>query len=172
MGALRKYSAELYDAEYKGLEYARPGKRRVIEAVKGGFERKLRIIAEAITELDADIAERERIGRDVREGVERDLSGLGFELKELKHWTMGGVPIIETRRLGLEREVLRLMDRERLERVREWSDISNLKRKRREFIMEYQGLLRTRDMIGEQSLTEKSTVESLVHKRDTQEGNN
>jgi hypothetical protein len=166
MDSLRKYSAELYDSEYQGLEYARPGKRRVIEAVKGGFERKLRIIAEAITELDADITERQRIAREVREGIERDLSGLEFELKELKHWAMGGVPIIETRRLGLEKEVLRLMGQERVERVREWSDISALKRKRREFIMEYQGLLRTRDMIGAQSHMERSADENGVRKRD------
>jgi hypothetical protein len=171
MDALRKYSAELYDSEYKWLEYARPGERRFIEAVKGGFERKLRIISEAITELDADIEERERIGQEVREGIERDLSGLKFELKELKHWAMGGVPIMETRRLGLEREVLRLMDRERLERVREWSDISALKRKRRDFIMEYQSLLRTRDMIGEQRLNEKGPDESAVRQGDAEKGN-
>jgi hypothetical protein len=58
------------------------------------------------------------------------------------------VDIIETRRLGLERELFGLRQQKRSEYVRAWSDISTLKRKRREFIMDYKNLVRTREMIG------------------------
>jgi len=56
--------------------------------------------------------------------------------------------MIETRRLGLERELFDLRQQKRSEYVRVRSDISTLKRKRREFIMDYENLLRTRDIIG------------------------
>ena len=55
--------------------------------------------------------------------------------------------MIETRRLGLERELFGLRQQKRSEYIRAWSDISTLKRKRREFIMGFENLLRTRDMI-------------------------
>ena len=60
---------------------------------------------------------------------------------------MGKVDIIERRKLGLERMLSGLKQQSRSEYIKAWSDISTLKRKRRELIMDYENLLRTRDMI-------------------------
>ena len=73
-------------------------------------------------------------------------------LKELENWKLGQVDIIETRRLGLERELFGLRQQKRIEYVRAWSDISTLKRKRRELIMEYENLVSKRDMIRRSSI--------------------
>jgi hypothetical protein len=97
--------------------------------------------------LDQDIEERERIGYQLQSKIVSEVFDLELELKELKHWTLGWSDSIEARRLGLEREVLGLRQQRRSEYVKEWSDVSSLKRRRRGFILEYENLVRTGEMM-------------------------
>ncbi|MEW6664117.1 MAG: hypothetical protein AB1512_02705 [Thermodesulfobacteriota bacterium] len=116
---------------------------RASDAVSSSLESKLRILGDAITELDTDILDREVLSLALGREMDREISDLEFELKEVKHRTLGGIETMEARRLALEREVLALKHEKRGEYVRAWADISALRRKRREFVMEFDNLMRT-----------------------------
>ncbi len=98
--------------------------------------------------MDNDIHVREKISQQLHERIDGEISHLEFVLRELETWKLGQVEIIETRRLGLGRELFGLKQQKRSEYVRAWSDVSTLKRKRRDFIIEYENLLRTKNLIG------------------------
>lgn len=135
-------------SEYTDIEKDTKKKLKLTEAVVGSFEKKLGILAEAIEELNLDIREREQISRQVREATDRDAFVLEFQLKELKRWSLGAADSVAARRLGLERELFDLRQQKRSEEIKQWSDISSLKRKRRDLIMEYQSLVKIREAIA------------------------
>jgi len=147
MDPLKNGLAELYGSEYPEIGKASRKRLRLNKAIAGSFEKRLKILSEAIDELNLDIREREEKGRQLQDTIDGEVSHLEFVLKDLENWKLGEVDAIETRRLGLERELFGLRQQKRSEYVRAWSDISTLKRKRREFIMDYENLLRTREMI-------------------------
>ena len=80
MDYLNNGLAELNSSEYADVEKNRKKKLKLTEAVAASFENTLRILAEAIEELNLDIREREQISRQVREGIDRDASALEFQL--------------------------------------------------------------------------------------------
>ncbi|MBW2044102.1 MAG: hypothetical protein JRI96_04355 [Deltaproteobacteria bacterium] len=147
MDYLKNTLAELYESEYSGIDEVIGKTIDVAGAVGKTLQKKLEILREAIEELNQDIQERERISQQVQDKIGGDVFDLEFELRELKHWAPGVNDSIEARRLGLERELLDLKQQERSEYIRKWSDISGLKRKRREFITEYQHLLKTMEVL-------------------------
>lgn len=148
MDNLKDSLAELYSSENPKIKKESLKRLRLNKAVARSFQKRLKILSEAIEELNLDIQERERKSQQVQDKIDGEIFHLEFVLKELEKWTLGQVEMIETRRLGLERELFGLKQQKRSEYIREWSDISTLKRKRREFIMDYENLLRTREMIG------------------------
>jgi hypothetical protein len=148
MDYLKDKMAELFASEYPKIDKDSRKRLRLNKTVEGSFEKRLKILSEAIEEINLDIQERERKSQQVHHKIDGEISHLEFVLKDLENWKLGQVDIIETRRLGLERELFGLRQQKRSEYVKAWSDISTLKRKRREFIMDYENLLRTRDMIG------------------------
>ena len=87
-------------------------------AVAGIFQKRLKILKEAIGELNLDIQERERKSQQVQDKIDGEIFHLAFVLKELENWTLGQVDIIETRRLGLERELFDLRQQKRSEFIR------------------------------------------------------
>lgn len=148
MDPLRNQLAELYKSEYPKIHKDSRRRLSLNKAVAGSFEKRLKILSEAIEELNLDIQERQRKSQQVHDRIDDEISHLEFVLKDLETWKLGQVDVIETRRLGLERELFNLRQQKRSEYVRAWSDISTLKRKRRDFIVDYENMLRTRDMIG------------------------
>ncbi len=154
MGSIKDRLAELYGSEYpKGSKTS--GKRiRLTKIAVGSFKKRLRILSEAIEELNHDIQKRELISQQVQGKLDREISHLEFVLKELENWKLGQVDIIETRRLGLEKELIGLRYQKRSEYVKAWSDISTLERKRMEFIIEYKELLKTIGMLDIDKLHE------------------
>jgi hypothetical protein len=148
MDKLKKGLSELYSSEHLKIGKDSRKRLKLTKAVVGSFEKRLTILAEAIKELNLDIQERESLSQHVQSKIDREISHLEFVLKELENWTLGQVEMIEIRRLGLERELFGLSQQKRSEYIRDWSDISTLKRKRREFIIEYENLIRTMEMIG------------------------
>ena len=133
MDYLKNKLAELYSSDYPDIDKGSGRRLKLTGEVVGSFRKKLKILSEAIEELNLDIEERERISQRVQEKIDKEISHLEFVLKELEKWTLGQVEIIETRRLGLERELYSLRQQKRSEYVRAWSDISTLKRKRSSF---------------------------------------
>jgi len=148
MDYLKDKMAELFTSEYPKIDKSSHKRLKLNKAIADSFEKRLKILSEAIGEINLDIQERERKSQQVHDKIDGEISYLEFVLKELENWTLGQVDIIETRRLGLERELFGLRQQKRSEFIRAWSDISTLKRKRREFIMDYEQLVRTREMIG------------------------
>jgi hypothetical protein len=147
MDNLKKNLAELYSSENPRINKESLKRLRLNKAVTESFQKRLKILSEAIEEINLDIQERERKSHQVQGKIDKEIFHLEFVLKELEKWTLGQVEMIETRRLGLERELFDLRQQKRSEYIRQWSDVSTLKRKRREFIMDYENLLRTREMI-------------------------
>jgi len=146
MDYLKNSLAELYESDYSGIDKVIGKRIDVAGAVGKTLRKKLEILAEAIEEVNQDIQERERISQQVQDKIGTDIFDLEFELRELKKWALGANDSIEARRLGLERELLDLRQQKRSECIRKWSDISSLKRKKREFIMEYESLTKIKDM--------------------------
>lgn len=147
MDKLKDSLAELYSSENPKANKDSLKRLRLNKAVAKSFQKRIKILSEAIEEINLDIQERERKSHQVQGKIDKEIFHLEFVLKELEKWTLGQVEMIETRRLGLERELFDLRQQKRSEYIRQWSDVSTLKRKRREFIMDYENLLRTREMI-------------------------
>ena len=120
MDYLKNGLAELYNSEYP--EVGKDSRRRLklVSAVAGNFEKRHTILAEAIGELDNDIHVREKISQQLHERIDGEISHLEFVLRELETWKLGQVEIIETRRLGLGRELFGLKQQKRSEYVRAW----------------------------------------------------
>jgi hypothetical protein len=114
------------------------GKPNIPERLAGSFSKKLKILAEAIEELNQEVKKRIKMSYLFQTKIDAEILRLEFLLRELDHWTLGCEESIEHRRLGLEREILNLRREKRSERLRAWEDIDSLIRRRRELIMEYQ----------------------------------
>jgi len=114
----------------------------------GTLSGKIKILKEAIEEINQEIEERRKLSKNLLKKIDSDLFTLEYQLKELKHYVLGHNHSIEFRRLGLEREILGLKKEKRSEAIREWEDISSLLRKRRDLIMEYQGLKNLEKMLA------------------------
>lgn len=148
MEDLKKNLFDLYSSEYPTLDKNSHKRLKLNKAVARSFEKRLKILADAIKELNQDIKDREEKGNEVNNRLDEEISHLEFVLKDMEKFPIGQVDLLETRRLGLEKELFGLRQQKRSEHIRVWSDISALKRKRRELIMEYESLLKTREMVS------------------------
>jgi len=147
MHYLKKSLVDLHSSDYPKLNSDNRKRLKLTEAVARSFKKRLKILSDAIRELNHDIKERQSKSQQVQDKIEKEISHLEFVLKEMAKFPLAQVDMIETRRLGLEGELLRLKHQERTEYIKAWSDVSTLKRKRRDFIMEYENLLRTEEML-------------------------
>lgn len=118
------------------------------ETVGGTLDTKIRILLEAIEEIEAEIGKRSTLTGTINEKINGNSFDVQRELNRIKDWQLGYKQSIEMRRLGLERELLSLNKQKRAEMVKAWQDIEQLIKRRRELIMEYQSLIKTKEALG------------------------
>ena len=114
------------------------------------LEAKLHALSEAIQELEAEIAAREVLNRAFLEGISKEKERVQDLLAHLGHpWSKGYLPAWEELRASLVREASNLANRERSERLKMWEDIVSLKKQRRVYLIEYQALRKTAELLEE-----------------------
>jgi len=114
----------------------------------GTFSNKLKILSEAIDEIDREIEKRIKLGKSFRERIDSELFSCRTQLKYIENYTVGYNSSVELRRLGLERQIAMLTKELRSEQLRAWEDVVSLVKEKRTFIMEYKNLMNTRKMLS------------------------
>jgi len=114
----------------------------------GTFSNKLKILREAIDEIDREIEKRIKLGKSFREKIDSELFSCRTQLKYIENYTLGYNSSVEFRRLGLERQIALLTKELRSEQLRAWEDVVSLVKEKRTFIMEYKNLMNTRKMLS------------------------
>lgn len=114
----------------------------------GTFSNKLKILSEAIDEIDREIEKRIKLGKSFRERIDSELFSCRTQLKYIENYTVGYNSSVELRRLGLERQIAMLTKELRSEQLRAWEDVVSLVKEKRIFTMEYKNLMNTRKMLS------------------------
>jgi hypothetical protein len=120
----------------------------VSELLTGTFSNKLKIIREAIQEIEEDIDARVELGLSLRLRIDSEIEKCKAMLTPIENHTLGYNPSIEFRRLSIERQVFLLTKELRAEDLRVWEDIVALFKERRNLEMEYKALINTSKMLG------------------------
>ena len=119
----------------------------ISRTLSGSLQNKMKILRDAIEEIDNLIQLRKALSDSIYERVDREISDADFQLSQLKPWQLGHNHSIEMRRIGVEREILALMKEKRSEDVKKWEHISSLVKLRRQFAMELEQLRSTRQTL-------------------------
>jgi len=122
----------------------------VSELLTGAFSNKLKIIREAIQEIDEDIEARVELGLSFRLRIDVEIEKCKAMLTPIESHTLGYNPSIEFRRLSIERQIFLLTKELRAEDLRAWEDIVSLMKDRRSLEMEYKALINTSKMLGKE----------------------
>jgi len=120
----------------------------VKDAVSLTFSARIKLLNEAIKEVDQEMLVREQISRRILREIDSEIVALEQQLKEINHWQIGQNESVDARRLGLEREILAHKRERRDEIVRRWQDLSALVRRRRDLIMEREELKNLEKMLA------------------------
>ena len=109
---------------------------------------KLEALREAIKEVEEEIHSRQVLSQAFLKETEEESKQIRSLVSELgAPWSKGYLPAMEELRIKLTRELFNLSNRVRSERLRMWDDIVSLKKQRRDFLMEYQSLKRTLELL-------------------------
>jgi hypothetical protein len=149
-GILGDYVTPEDDLEYAEAPPAAPSHTKKIDISKafaGGLANKIKILAEAIEEVDHLVELRKALSKLIQDRIDKEIFNSECLLLQVKPWQLGHSQSIEMRRLGLEREILSLGKEKRGEDVRAWEHISSLMKLKRQFLMEYQNLLNTKEAL-------------------------
>lgn len=109
---------DLYWSEYPEINRDRRKRLELNKTAARSFQRRLKVLSEAIKELNLDIQERQRKSQQVQDKIDAKISRLEFVVKDLESRKLRQVYIIETGRLGLERELFDLRQQKRSEYIR------------------------------------------------------
>lgn len=143
-----EFQAEFEESDFREGKKEETKPNIVPELLAGTLSNKLRILAEAIQEIEGEIEERIKLGLSFRKRIDSEVSKCGDMLIPIKNFTLGHNPSIELRRMGLEKQVFVLTRELRTEDLRAWEDIISLMKERRNLAMEYKSLLATRKMLS------------------------
>jgi hypothetical protein len=145
-----EFGQELGEADFRDVPKSRPDERTPIVSglLSATFENKLRIIREAIQEIEREIEERIGLGKAFRNRIDSEVSKCKAMLKLIEDFAIGYNPSIEMRRLNIERQIFTLTRELRSEDLRAWEDITSLMKERRTLDMEYKALLNTRKVLS------------------------
>jgi hypothetical protein len=146
------FKPSLFKHEELDFSAERENKKRknlgVSKLLGDTFSNKLKILREAIDEIDREIEKRIKLGKSFRERIDAEIFKCHTQLTHIENYTIGYSQSIEFRRLGLERQILMLTKELRSEELRAWEDLVSLMKERRTFIMEYKSLINTRKMLA------------------------
>jgi hypothetical protein len=117
--------------------------------LSGTFADRLRILREAIDDVDSEIGVRLNLSRAIQSSIKGSRDELLWLLKDVQRWQPGLAPSIDQRRTTLETEVVGLYREARSEKQRAFSDIASLRKEKRKLVIEYKLLESTAKMLAE-----------------------
>jgi len=112
------------------------------------FLDKVERIKQVILETISEMKSRQRLNEFFIQGIDSKVASFLHDLDELKHWSLGNNPSIETRRIHLEKEVLQLEKEKRINNLNCWRDLLLLKKDLREALSEYKSLMRFKEILS------------------------
>jgi hypothetical protein len=118
------------------------------ESAEGFFFDKIEVIRQAIVETISEMKSRGKLNQLFILGIDSKITNLLHDLEELKHWSLGNNPSIESRRIHLEKEILQLEKEKRINNLHCWRDLLLLKKDLREALQEYKSLMRFREILS------------------------
>ena len=122
------------------------------EALGETLESRLRILKEALEEIDTEIGLRSAISEAFQSSLKKSRQEVSRLLLDIEHWSPGYKPSVDSRRSNLERELLSLYREARAEKRQALSDVLSLKKERRKLEMEYKSLKATADVLSRERL--------------------
>jgi len=112
------------------------------DATSQAFAVKLKILTEAIEEIDRAIAARKELSRKFRKQIEKEIEEVKYNLSYLQPpWRIGFQPKVEFIRITLQKSMTSRKKDKRTEQLKLWEHVLGLVKERRKLIMEYQELL-------------------------------
>jgi len=145
-----EFEQEFKESDFRDVLPKDKGRKppAVSTLLTGTFSNRLRILADAIKEIEREMDERIELGIAFRERIDSEVSKCHGLLKHLEDFTIGYNPSIELRRLSMERQIFTLTRELRAEDLRAWEDIISLMKERRNLVMEYKNLVNARKMLS------------------------
>lgn len=110
------------------------------ESLSGTFEDRLRILRQAIDEIDTEILLRKELNETFGNLLKDSRDWVSGKLNRFDNWQFGYKPSVDFRRTSLERELLGIYRDVRAEQQRAFTDIASLRRERRKLVIEYESL--------------------------------
>jgi hypothetical protein len=108
----------------------------------GAITRRLKLLAEAIKEIDEAILARRELSAKFRNQIEKEIQEVQQYLATLQPpWRAGYLPQYEFLRVSLHKSLASRKQNKRSEELKLWEDLTKLLKERRELIFEYEELL-------------------------------
>ncbi len=111
--------------------------RETSRLFSGTLEERIALLAERIKTLHQEVARRRSLHRAVQGAIRLELNELGHLLRDVKIWSLGVNPSVDSRRTNLEREAVALKKASWEEKLRHWRDIVWLEKELQEAIEKY-----------------------------------
>jgi len=107
-------------------------------ALSATLGERMRLLRDAVSEIKAQMGQRKQIHTRLLKQVGKELFEMDLLLKDVRVWSLGENPSVDSRRTNLEREELSLKKIRWDEQLRRWRDLVALSKELREAIAEYQ----------------------------------
>jgi hypothetical protein len=118
------------------------------ESTDAFFFDKIEKIKQVIIETISEMKSRQQLNEFFIQGIDTKIANFLHELDELKHWSLGNNPSIETRRIHLEKELLQLEKEKRINNLTCWRDLLLLKKELRDALSEYKTLIKFKEIFS------------------------
>lgn len=109
-----------------------------LAALSGTLGERMRLLRDAVSEIKTQMGQRKQIHTRLLKQVGRELFEMDLLLKDVRVWSLGENPSVDSRRTNLEREELSLKKIRWDEQLRRWRDLVALSKELREAMAEYQ----------------------------------
>ena len=130
------------DFDSLGSNLPKPPEADAGQPVESVFAFKLKVLAEAIQEIDRAIAARKGLNRRFHAQIEKGIEEIKYNLSFLQPpWKVGFQPKVEFIRISLQKSMCSRKNHKRAEELKLWEHTLRLVQERRKLIMEYQELL-------------------------------
>ena len=130
------------DFDSLGSNLPKPPDPGTDQPVDNVFAFKLKLLAEAIQEIDRAIAARKVLNHKFHSQIEKEIEEIKYNLGFLQPpWKVGFHPKVEFIRISLQKSMCSRKSNKRAEELKLWEHVLRLVQERRKLIMEYQELL-------------------------------
>lgn len=130
------------DSDSPSSPLPKPPSPKSGQPVDDVFAFKLKLLAEAIQEIDRAIAQRKELNKNFRKQIEKEIKEIQYQMGFLQPpWRAGFIPKLEFIRITLHKSLTSRKTDKRSETLKCWEHTVSLLKDRRTLVMEYQELL-------------------------------